>query len=634
MKKLLPLFTLILCALHSLSQEQRRIDSLNRLLPSVRQDSNRVKLLNELASAYSQTEPDKTILFGSEAEKLALSLGYKTGLAEALLKIGYGHMQQEAFPLALGYFNKSLHLWEEIDDEKNMEKLHGLIAFVGERESNFPEALKHYLLQLKIVEKGSDAERIAQCKMKIGCIYDMMGNHDESIRWQLDVIRIFKETGDQLGLAQAYNNIGTAYDSKGLYDEGIKYLTLALEIAEEMQDPMGKAICLSSIGNHYQRKGDYPAALKYNLETLVLFEKNGDYFNMAASYINIGEMYTKLKKYKEAKTYLEKGRNLALQIKSKQWIANSLLSLSKAEKLEGNDGLALTYFEKYIDYRDSISNDENTRKSVQVQMQYDFDKKESASKAEQERKDARQRNIRYVITTGLIVAIVFSFVVFKQRNKIKIEKDRSEDLLLNILPAEVAEELKQKGRADAKLMEEVTVLFTDFKGFTQVSEMLTPTELVAEINECFSVFDHIMDKHGVEKIKTIGDAYMAAGGLPTANKTHAQDVVLAAIEIQQFMKEHKTKKEAEGKLFFEIRIGVHTGPVVAGIVGIKKFAYDIWGDTVNTASRMESSGEVGKVNISGTTYNLVKNQFKCEYRGKITAKGKGEIDMYFLEGRI
>jgi class 3 adenylate cyclase len=180
------------------------------------------------------------------------------------------------------------------------------------------------------------------------------------------------------------------------------------------------------------------------------------------------------------------------------------------------------------------------------------------------------------------------------------------------------------------LIDEVTVLFTDFKGFTQLSEKLTPKELVAEINECFSAFDYIMEKHGVEKIKTIGDAYMAAGGLPTANTTHAQDVVNAAIDIQTFMQEHKEKKLAANELFFEIRIGVHTGPVVAGIVGVKKFAYDIWGDTVNTASRMESSGEVGKVNISGTTYELVKDKFTCVHRGKVQAKGKGEIDMYFV----
>jgi len=207
----------------------------------------------------------------------------------------------------------------------------------------------------------------------------------------------------------------------------------------------------------------------------------------------------------------------------------------------------------------------------------------------------------------------------------------SDALLLNILPVKVAEELKEKGSVEAQLIDDATVLFTDFKGFTQLTEKLTPKQLVAEINECFSAFDLIMQKHGVEKIKTIGDSYMAVGGLPIVNNTHALDIVSAALDIQQFMQEHKSKKEAAGELFFEIRIGVHTGPVIAGIVGVNKFAYDIWGDTVNIASRMESSGEVGKVNISGSTYELVKDKFSCIHRGKIEAKGKGVIEMYFVE---
>lgn len=224
--------------------------------------------------------------------------------------------------------------------------------------------------------------------------------------------------------------------------------------------------------------------------------------------------------------------------------------------------------------------------------------------------------------------------VVAEKIKVEKQKKRSDDLLLNILPEEVAEELKTKGSAEAQFIDEVTVLFTDFKDFTLLSEKLTPKELVAEINDCFSAFDHIMQKYGVEKIKTIGDSYMAAGGLPITNTSHALDVVNSALEIQKFILQRKAKRESEGKLFFEIRIGVHSGPVVAGIVGVKKFSYDIWGDTVNTASRMESSGEVGQVNISGATYSLVKDKFNCVYRGKIKAKGKGEIDMYFVEGSL
>jgi ligand-binding sensor domain-containing protein/class 3 adenylate cyclase len=214
------------------------------------------------------------------------------------------------------------------------------------------------------------------------------------------------------------------------------------------------------------------------------------------------------------------------------------------------------------------------------------------------------------------------------------EKKKSDELLLNILPAEVAEELKQKGSAKTKSYEQVTVIFTDFKNFTKIAEKLSADDLVAEIDYCFKGFDKIISKYPIEKIKTIGDSYMAAGGLPIPNKTNAKDVVSAAMEILQFMEDHKKKRKDEGKEVFDIRIGINTGPVVAGVVGTKKFAYDIWGDAVNLASRMESSDEPGRVNISESTYSLVKNQFICEYRGKVLAKGKGEVDMYFVNKEL
>lgn len=221
--------------------------------------------------------------------------------------------------------------------------------------------------------------------------------------------------------------------------------------------------------------------------------------------------------------------------------------------------------------------------------------------------------------------------VVREKNEAEYQRKRSDELLLNILPAETAEELKNTGKAKAKHISEVTVIFADIQDFTKLSENLSPSDLVKEINECFSVFDKIMEKYNVEKIKTIGDSYMAAGGLPKPNKTHAKDVINAALEIQEYLLEYKKKKLLKGENPFEMRIGIHTGPVVAGIVGIKKFAYDIWGDTVNLASRMESSGEIGKVNISEATYNHVKDDFNCIYRGKIEAKNKGDIDMYFVE---
>jgi adenylate cyclase len=230
--------------------------------------------------------------------------------------------------------------------------------------------------------------------------------------------------------------------------------------------------------------------------------------------------------------------------------------------------------------------------------------------------------------------LIFSVVIFRQRNRVskekkKVEKEkaRSDELLLNILPKEVADELKTKGASEARLFDNVTVLFSDFVGFTRTSEKLSPSELVSELHACFKAFDEITSKYGIEKIKTIGDAYLAVCGLPNEDPEHAEKAVLAATEIRGFMAGRWANL---GDSTFQVRIGVHSGNVVAGIVGIKKFAYDIWGDTVNTAARMEQNSEAGKINISQATYELVKAKFNCEYRGEVEAKGKGLMKMYYI----
>jgi len=246
---------------------------------------------------------------------------------------------------------------------------------------------------------------------------------------------------------------------------------------------------------------------------------------------------------------------------------------------------------------------------------------------------AEARTSLYVALAAALLALLgigTAYLAYRDRQIIAKEKHKSDTLLLNILPAETAQELKDKGHATPRQYELVTVLFTDFKGFTNVAETMSPEDIVRELDNCFLAFDEIVEKYNLERIKTIGDSYMCAGGVPTVNKTNPADAVKAGLEMQAFMQKLKVQRQAEGKPYFECRLGIHSGKVVAGVVGKKKFAYDIWGDTVNVASRMESSGEVNKINISADTYTLIKDNFTCEHRGKINAKGKGEIDMYFV----
>lgn len=222
--------------------------------------------------------------------------------------------------------------------------------------------------------------------------------------------------------------------------------------------------------------------------------------------------------------------------------------------------------------------------------------------------------------------------VLDRTKELQEEKKKSDDLLLNILPQDIANELKQTGHSKARSYNQVSVMFTDFKEFTRHSENLKPEELVAEIDFCFRKFDEIITKHKLEKIKTIGDAYLCVEGIPESADGSVDNVILAALEIMDFMNELKESRSKKNKSFFELRIGINTGPLVAGIVGMKKFAFDIWGDTVNTAARMEQGSDPGRINISQTTYELIKDKFICEYRGEIDAKNKGKLKMYFVDG--
>ena len=255
----------------------------------------------------------------------------------------------------------------------------------------------------------------------------------------------------------------------------------------------------------------------------------------------------------------------------------------------------------------------------------------------------QKRNQKIIVIATIIALVLICMVAiglfrrnkFIERTKkiIENERNRSDKLLLNILPEETALELKDNGKVTPKKFDSVTVMFTDFEAFTKYSQNLTPELLVKSVDYHFSKFDEIIEKYGLEKIKTIGDSYMCAGGLPFPSKDHAKKILLAAFEISEFIESIKNAEVRE-ITHFDIRIGIHTGPVVAGVVGIKKFAYDIWGDAVNLASRMESGSEAGKINISGETYKYVKDKFFFTPRGKINTKSKGEVDMYFVDGRV
>jgi class 3 adenylate cyclase len=486
----------------------------------------------------------------------------------------------------------------------------------------------------------SNLERLVNNTSVLGQLYNFVGDYRKGIYYSKQAIDLsLKHNIMTNSYGYEYKNIAYAKMMLNENDSVIQYLDLSL-VGEDVDDgPHYLASSHLVRGIYYLRQNILDSAEVYLNKCQNIIEKYSLFANTISGILNpdyyLALVRMKQNRFKEAEALIiqemPKLTNLRTELMNDHRLLIEIyLKLGDFEKSQE----ALAMFNKI---QDELIADEKLNRTLSFDTEQKIANAESTiSQLTSDKKIADiSRNYLIGIAVLLLSAALVLYNRFritrKQKKLIEHEQRRSEELLLNILPSEVAEELKEKGSADAKQFDEVTVMFTDFKGFTKISEKLTPSELVAEIDTCFKAFDHIINKHNIEKIKTIGDAYMCAGGLPVLNKTHASDVVLAALEIQQFMQQHLKARELQGKELFEIRIGIHTGPVVAGIVGVKKFAYDIWGDTVNTASRMESSGEVGKVNISGSTFDLVKDQFNCIHRGKIAAKGKGEIDMYFVE---
>ncbi len=637
------LFTFLMyCMVIATAAQENRTDSLKRIWNDKTQpDTSRLQAISTFTyQGYLFSMPDSAYYYAQLEYDFAKSKGLKKYMATALNLQGISLAIRGNNPEALEFLQKGAAIQEEIGDKLGMIKSLSNIGSIHLNQGNYPKALEIQQKCLSINESLGDKRGIAQALFSIGNVYFQQHNTDKALEYYQKSLIIVNELDDKTGLNALLCNIGAIYSKEGNMTKAMEYFQKSLALAESKDVKQSIANALINIGIVYQKQGNKLKALEYFQKSLAVYEGLNDKSGIALALYSMGGIYQEKGNNQIALDYCKRALLLAQSDELLVEQKDACDCLYKTYKSMGNGNKALEYFEQMTMLKDSIYNEENTKKLTRLEMQYDFDKKEAATKGEQEKKDLiaqkelqKQKLVRNGFIGGFAIVLLFAALFLNQRNKIKKGKKLSDELLLNILPEEVAEELKLTGEAEAKLINEVTVLFTDFKGFTQYSEKLTPQELVRDIHHCFSAFDKIMEMYGMEKIKTIGDAYMAAGGLPTPNKTHATDAVKAALAIAKFIEEGKAEKMAEGKPYFEIRIGIHTGQVVAGIVGVKKYSYDIWGDTVNTASRMESSGEAGKVNISGSTYELVKDEFTCLHRGKIAAKGKGEIDMYFVENK-
>lgn len=671
--RLIILLSMFLLLANSITAQSKRDSLVEILNNSSAQDTSRLKAAHELVwRVYLYNAPDSARYFAEKHLELAKNNGELKHISRAYNNIGVTYHIQGDLKNAINFYQLSLQTDEErvkktvrdLDAIEGIASSHSNLAVLYQQLGDMPLAMNSYYGALKVLDSleqmgGSVNLKIADIQNNIGLAQETQGATDEALIWYYRALNRYEQAPPGTSLSNVLTNIGNANHRlaklakttelrDSLANQSLAFYKRGLKVRQENGDRRGEANALNNIGTYYQQQGLwaekdeeqkelYRDAESYYQQSLTIAQEVKDQYGLALTLSNLAENLIRQKRFKEAVNYGETALKLSREIDNLQAVQRAADKLYEAYKQIGRPADALEMHELYTQMSDSISNKENARLIMVKQYDYEYSKREALLVAEQEKKDAiavveiKRKNIqRNAFIAGFGMMLLLAIVFFSQRLRISKEKARSEELLLNILPEETARELKDKGSSDAKLIEQVTVLFTDFKGFTAMSEVLSPKDLVKDLHECFSEFDRICEKHGIEKIKTIGDAYMAAGGLPTPSATHAVDVVNAALEMAHFVEMGKTNKISNNLPFFEIRIGIHTGPVVAGIVGIKKFQYDIWGDTVNTASRMESSGEVGKVNISEATYELVKDQFNCEYRGEIEAKGKGKIKMYFI----
>jgi adenylate cyclase len=641
-----------------------------------------------LAGAYSAkgtnkmglTEYAVALEFYQKALAINEQEGNRQGVANNYNNIGLVYQRIFNYPKALGFYQKALAINEQTGNTTGIANALGNIANIHYELRDYPKAIEYFERAQAYCERSGNLQSLSGILVNLGNVYTQLADYPKALEYKQKALDISKTLGNKAGIANNLSNLGNVYTTLADYPRALKYHQDALEINEAIQNKNGIATNLAGIGKVYLQQQQYPLATAFAtqardqsrglgflskeseaLEILSLaYEKTGRYDSAYTAFrqhvllrdsISNAEIKKEITKknlqfefsktedslrQQQIITDAKLNEQILLADKRRQELTLKQNALDLANKEQALQRLAFLKTQADLQHEnqtkaEQLARAENERKlqATQVTLQQaQLDLKDRALES--------QKTQRLFFIAGMVLFALLSFFIFRNyRNQqksnrlIQVEKQKSDDLLRNILPDEVADELKEKGAAQARQYDAVTVLFTDFVDFTRVSESLSPGQLVGELHDCFKAFDAIMERYGLEKIKTIGDAYMAVSGLPVPDAQHARKAALAALDILKYIR----RRRAADPDSFQIRIGLHSGPVVAGIVGVKKFAYDIWGDTVNTAARMETGSEPGRINISGATYTLLKKEFDCEYRGKISAKNKGEIDMYFLENR-
>lgn len=638
---------LLLCISNSfLYSQQNHIDSLLKLISIAKEDSNKVDALIALSKEYRGNNPVDAIKYANEAKVLAEKINYPKGRGYAYKGLGLVYVIQGKYIETIENYEIALGIFDSLGYKEGVANILSNEGTVYYNQADDAKALELYLKALNVAEQTTDSVRIATLLLNIGAVYSKKTiTYSKALDYYLKALNIGRPLGDMGIIGTANANIGEIYFFRN--DDSLALLYFK----ESLKNYVGTEnvpYALNYIGKVYQNRKDFATAIQYHQQALSIAKSLDATLDIAQSFLGLGDTYLKSGDATTANNYYKEAEAIAIKISN----ANDELKFAYA-------GLALSFAEQ-ADYRnafkyetlltgikDSLYNIDTDKKLSGLQFNFDIQKKQAQvdlltkDMVVQDLNLKRQKVAKNILIAGLAIAFIIAMIIYKNyRDKLRVNKllDKQnaeiEGLLLNILPKEVAHELQKTGNATPQYYERATVMFTDFKGFSKLADEMTPHEVVSELNDCFIAFDEIIVRYKLEKIKTIGDSYMCAGGIPVEDEDHYINIIKASMEIRDYMDNRNKERVSLGLPPWDIRIGINTGPLVAGVVGRKKYAYDIWGGTVNVASRMESNGEPGKVNISSATYDLIKHKYSCTHRGKIYAKNVGDIDMFFVDEEI
>ncbi|MEZ5173909.1 MAG: adenylate/guanylate cyclase domain-containing protein [Bacteroidia bacterium] len=642
------------------SQDNQYTDSLRNQLKLSANPHDSADLFNKLSEYYiGKSDSKNGIIYADEALNISKRINDKSLIVSSLLNLGSSNnLFLNSTGAALLYFDDALKLAVEIEDSVKIAQ-----CYVGLSFAHY-DITKDYSLALTYAQKAIDfAEMLnlnrmkADSYMSLALIYDKMGESERGRDYLLRTLKLNQLLNDLNWIAYIYNKLGESYLNDGRLESAENAYTNSLfnyrKLGANAPDysipwtvggishvEMQKAAISLERGDTIKAKALYSKAdslvrLRISIEDSLDLPHSASALDQAKIYLRLSEIDTRTQRPAYRKFALNALRLSISEAREYKEIDVELLAYEPLYKLYQSEQKYDSAFFALLNFKqlnDSLNKQEFVNQLIRADVTSQYKMREQEKSKELLLKESRQKTILLIISLSLAFALLILFLILRQNKRIAKQKRKSDDLLLNILPGQTAEELKQFGRTATKKYENVSIVFTDFVGFTSIAESLSPEELVHEINKCFCEFDYIVTSFGLEKIKTIGDSYMFAGGIPKENDRHAKDCVRASMEIIKAIEAYNNLRKNEGKPQFHIRIGINSGPVVAGVVGVKKFQYDIWGDSVNTASRMESSGEAGKINISSATYKQICNdpEFQFVSRGKLVAKGKGEIEMYFV----